>query len=128
MKGGLHGQPGNPEDPTDEGVFISKITLGSVASREPKLKIGQRIIEVNSHSLLGETHDEAVNILRSAGNSIHMIVCDGFDVEVEERNHVHDQREEEEEMVERRPETPINVIHEETVHEESRSSSVQEKV
>ena len=28
IKGGLQGQPGNPDDPSDEGVFISKINEG----------------------------------------------------------------------------------------------------
>ncbi len=83
VKGGLHGQPGNPLDEQDEGVFISKINEGSVAEREPRLKVGQRIIEVNGQSLLGATHQEAVTALRNAGESIHIIVCDGFDTEEE---------------------------------------------
>ena len=33
IKGGLQGQPGNPTDPNDEGVFISKVNEGSVAER-----------------------------------------------------------------------------------------------
>ncbi len=36
VKGGMHGQPGNPYDSQDEGVFISKINEGSVAEREPR--------------------------------------------------------------------------------------------
>jgi len=36
VKGGMHGQPGNPDDETDEGVFISKINEGSVAEREER--------------------------------------------------------------------------------------------
>ena len=36
IKGGLHGQPGNPDDEADEGVFISKINEGSVADRQNK--------------------------------------------------------------------------------------------
>ncbi len=34
VKGGIQGQPGNPYDEADEGVFISKINEGSVAERE----------------------------------------------------------------------------------------------
>ena len=40
--------------------------------------MGQRIIEVNGQSLLGATHQEAVNILRNAGDEIKLLVCDGF--------------------------------------------------
>ena len=79
IKGGLHGQPGNPKDEGDEGVFISKINPGGVASlRSQELEVGQRIIEVNGQSLLGATHSEAVDALRSTGNSIHLLVCDAW--------------------------------------------------
>ena len=78
IKGGIQGQPGNPKDPSDEGVFISKINPGGCASKMDKLKVGQRIIEVNYQSLLGASHTEAVNALRSAGDSIHLLLCDGF--------------------------------------------------
>jgi protein scribble len=78
VKGGIQGQPGNPHDPTDEGVFISKINDGGCASANPELSVGQRIIEVNGQSLLGATHAEAVGALRNAGNSIQLLVCDGW--------------------------------------------------
>lgn len=38
-----------------------------------------RILEVNGTSLLGATHQEAVNALREAGNQIQIIVCKGYD-------------------------------------------------
>lgn len=38
-----------------------------------------RLLEVNGHSLLGATHQEAVNILRASGNTIELIVCKGYD-------------------------------------------------
>ena len=34
--------------------------------------------EVNGQSLLGATHSEAVKAMRETGNSIHLIVCDGW--------------------------------------------------
>ena len=34
IKGGLQGQPGNPHDPSDEGVFISKINEGGCVYRD----------------------------------------------------------------------------------------------
>ena len=33
---------------------------------------------MNGQSLLGATHQEAVNILRNAGDEIKLLVCDGF--------------------------------------------------
>lgn len=39
IKGGLNGQRGNPNDPNDEGVFISKINSGGAARRDGRLKV-----------------------------------------------------------------------------------------
>lgn len=38
-----------------------------------------RILEVGNHSLLGMTHTEAVRVLRSTGDTLMLLVCDGFD-------------------------------------------------
>lgn len=78
IKGGLRGQPGNPLDSADEGVFCVKVNPGSRASKDSGICVGQRIIEVNGQSLLGATHQEAVAILRNAGDEITLLVCDGF--------------------------------------------------
>jgi len=81
IKGGIKGQPGNPLDSADEGVFCVRINPGGAAAKDPRIKVGLRIIEVNGQSLLGATHQEAVNILRNAGDSIKLHVCHGFDPE-----------------------------------------------
>ena len=79
IKGGSGGQPGNPFDREDEGIFISKINPNGAAARDGRLKPGMRIIEVNDASLLGASHQEAVHSLRNAGNRIILLVCDGYD-------------------------------------------------
>lgn len=107
IRGGAKGHAGNPFDPTDEGIFISKVLelteaqccLKSVskqnmqsfdfccfqvsstgaAARDGRLQVGMRILEVNNHSLLGMTHTEAVRVLRAVGDSLVLLVCDGFD-------------------------------------------------
>lgn len=38
-----------------------------------------RILEVNGTSLLGATHQEAVNALRAAANDLQIVVCKGYD-------------------------------------------------
>lgn len=38
-----------------------------------------RLIEVNGVSLLGASHQEAVDALRSAGNELLLVVCKGYD-------------------------------------------------
>lgn len=79
IKGGLQGQRGNPLDKSDEGVFISKINSIGAARRDGRLRAGMRLLEVNGKSLLGATHQEAVNTLRSCGNIIRLVVCKGYD-------------------------------------------------
>ncbi|KAM9308911.1 protein scribble homolog [Gastrophryne carolinensis] len=79
IRGGAKGHPGNPLDPTDEGVFISKVSSSGAAARDGRLKVGMRILEVNQQSLLGMTHTEAVQALRGVGDTLLMLVCDGFD-------------------------------------------------
>ncbi|XP_043363107.1 protein scribble homolog isoform X16 [Dermochelys coriacea] len=79
IRGGAKGHAGNPFDPTDEGIFISKVSSSGAAARDGRLKVGLRILEVNHQSLLGMTHTEAVQILRSVGDKLLVLVCDGFD-------------------------------------------------
>ncbi|XP_054622225.1 protein scribble homolog isoform X14 [Dunckerocampus dactyliophorus] len=79
IRGGAKGHAGNPFDPTDEGIFISKVSSSGAAARDGRLQVGMRILEVNNHSLLGMSHTEAVRVLRAIGDSLVMLVCDGFD-------------------------------------------------
>ncbi|KAM5210957.1 protein scribble homolog isoform 11-T11 [Hipposideros larvatus] len=79
IRGGAKGHAGNPCDPTDEGIFISKVSPAGAAGRDGRLRVGLRLLEVNQQSLLGLTHGEAVQLLRSAGNTLTVLVCDGFD-------------------------------------------------
>ncbi|CAG0914556.1 unnamed protein product [Notodromas monacha] len=87
VKGGRCGQPGNPLDPGDEGIFVSKVhSNGAVARIGPAmLGVGARLIEVNDTALLGVTHSEAVNALRAAGNHLELYVCDGYDPHLVEK-------------------------------------------
>lgn len=79
IKGGLKGQRGNPLDANDEGVFISKINSSGAVRRDGRLKVGMRILEVNGQSLLGATHQEAVESLRLSANRLNMVVCKGYE-------------------------------------------------
>ncbi|XP_077872628.1 protein scribble homolog isoform X1 [Ictidomys tridecemlineatus] len=79
IRGGAKGHAGNPCDPTDEGIFISKVSPTGAAGRDGRLRVGLRLLEVNQQSLLGLTHAEAVQLLRSVGDSLTVLVCEGFD-------------------------------------------------
>ncbi|XP_066572279.1 protein scribble homolog isoform X10 [Amia ocellicauda] len=79
IRGGAKGHAGNPFDPSDEGIFISKVSSSGAAARDGRLSVGLRILEVNGHSLLGMTHGEAVRTLRGVGDTLAVLVCEGFD-------------------------------------------------
>ncbi|XP_076807797.1 protein scribble homolog isoform X3 [Clavelina lepadiformis] len=80
IRGGVKGHAGNPNDDTDEGIFISKINPVGAANRDGQLKVGQRIIEVNNQSLLSCTHAEAVRTLRSIGDQATFLLCHGYNL------------------------------------------------
>ncbi|XP_061913632.1 FERM and PDZ domain-containing protein 2 [Entelurus aequoreus] len=57
----------------DEGVFISRVTKGG-PSEKAGVHVGDRLLEVNSFSMQGVTHLEAVRALRNAGSCIRLKV------------------------------------------------------
>ncbi|CDW54746.1 PDZ and LRR 8 domain containing protein [Trichuris trichiura] len=68
----------HPYDPSDEGIFISKIIPGAAVAKDGRLSVGDRIIEVNNKSLLGITVQQAADVLNSSGSHVHFLVCDGI--------------------------------------------------
>ncbi|XP_044746782.1 inaD-like protein isoform X2 [Coccinella septempunctata] len=57
------------------GIFVKSISKGSAADLTNKIKINDRIIEVDGKSVVGRTNHEAVEILRKTGN----LVCIKFE-------------------------------------------------
>ena len=49
-----------------------------MAESDGRLQVGHRILEVDSNSLLGASHVEAVGVLRQTGNTVRLLVCDGY--------------------------------------------------
>ncbi|XP_057704899.1 tyrosine-protein phosphatase non-receptor type 13 isoform X2 [Corythoichthys intestinalis] len=62
-----------PYKDQDEGIFISRVTKGG-PSEKAGVHVGDRLLEVNSLSMQGATHLEAVRALRNAGSRIRMKV------------------------------------------------------
>lgn len=60
-----------------------QITEDGAVYRDGRLRVGQRILEVNGQSLLGSSHQEAVRALRSVGDRLVIMICDGFDPDEE---------------------------------------------
>ncbi|XP_066503762.1 inaD-like protein isoform X5 [Hoplias malabaricus] len=54
----------------DIPIFIAMIQANGVAARTHRLKVGDRIVSINSQSLEGWTHGEVVNMLKNAYGSI----------------------------------------------------------
>ncbi|VDM34282.1 unnamed protein product [Hydatigera taeniaeformis] len=52
----------------DSGIFITKVTSGGVADTSGRIAVGDRLIRVNSVSLVDVTHAKAVEALNTAGD------------------------------------------------------------
>ena len=59
---------------------------GGAAAKDGRLKVGQRILEVNNQSLLGAAHMDAVRALKNVQEKLTILVCDGFEPEELERS------------------------------------------
>ena len=58
-----------------------QLAKDGAAEKDGRLKVGHRILEVNSVSLLGATHQVAVRALRSNTMEVSLLVCHGYDPE-----------------------------------------------
>ena len=88
IKGGTDAQLVNGHD----GVFISKLFKNGAAEKTGQLSAGDRIISVNGSNIEHVTHDEAVKVLSSSGEHIHITVEKGaFTMDnIEDLNSVRD--------------------------------------
>lgn len=57
------------------GVFISKITQNSPASKSRKLRVGDRILSVNGQNISKAKHADAVDALKNSGPMLRLNVC-----------------------------------------------------
>ncbi|KAG1945770.1 inaD-like protein isoform X2 [Pimephales promelas] len=61
----------------DIPIFIAMIQANGVAAKTHRLKVGDRIVSINSQSLDGFTHGDVVNILKNAyGTIVLQVVAD----------------------------------------------------
>ncbi|XP_019644606.1 PREDICTED: tyrosine-protein phosphatase non-receptor type 13-like [Branchiostoma belcheri] len=56
------------------GIFIKTITPGSVADKDGRVKVGDRLLQINGESLIGLSHSKAVAILRKAKGNVQLAV------------------------------------------------------
>ncbi|KAI6210461.1 hypothetical protein M3Y96_00330700 [Aphelenchoides besseyi] len=57
------------------GVFVSKISANSPASRSKKLRVGDRILTVNGRNVAKAKHADAVDALKNSGPTLKLGVC-----------------------------------------------------
>ncbi|XP_036357512.1 protein scribble homolog isoform X5 [Octopus sinensis] len=81
IRGGALTYADNTTNRTDDGIFISNIAPDGAVARHGQLSVGQRILQVNDQSLLGTSHAEAVQTLRSVSDEIEILVCSGHSEE-----------------------------------------------
>lgn len=56
------------------GIFVKSIIEGSSAEQSGKIKLNDRIIEVDGISLADKTNPQAVEVLRNTGISVHLVL------------------------------------------------------
>jgi len=61
-------------DSISGGVFIKSVSAHGVCGRDGSVQIGDQILELNGRDMTGVTHAEAVEVFRSAGNRINVVV------------------------------------------------------
>jgi len=71
---------------TPHTLSCHQIRPGGAIAKDGRLKVGDRLLEVNGQSLLGATYQEAVRVLRMAADPMVILVCDGFSPSIIERS------------------------------------------
>ncbi|XP_027874275.1 multiple PDZ domain protein [Xiphophorus couchianus] len=61
------------------GVFIKHISPDSPAALNGTLRVGDRILEVSGVDLRDASHEQAVEAIRRAGDTVHLLVQSGLD-------------------------------------------------
>ncbi|CAE1249182.1 unnamed protein product [Acanthosepion pharaonis] len=72
---GIHIAGGKGSKKGDIGIFVAGITEGGAAHRDGRLKRGDELLMINGASLIGLTHQEAVNVLRNTSQVVQLVVA-----------------------------------------------------
>ncbi|XP_041482791.1 discs large homolog 1-like protein isoform X2 [Lytechinus variegatus] len=70
----IAGGTDNPHIGEDPSIFITKLIPGGAAAVDGRLKVNDVICKVNECEILGVSHQQAVDALKRAGNTVHMVV------------------------------------------------------
>ncbi|XP_078694153.1 uncharacterized protein LOC144923456 isoform X2 [Branchiostoma floridae x Branchiostoma belcheri] len=59
----------------DIGIFVTNVEKGGAAHRDGRLHRGDEILMVNGGSLIGLSHEEAVDLLKSTGSLVQLVIA-----------------------------------------------------
>ncbi|KAJ8289681.1 hypothetical protein GJAV_G00004090 [Gymnothorax javanicus] len=62
----------------DTGIYVAKIKEDGAAALDGRLQEGDKILEINGHKLENLSHGAAVDLFRSAGEDVRLLVLKGM--------------------------------------------------
>ena len=57
------------------GIYVSSLNPVGAAANDGRIKVGDRILKVDGHSLRGLENMEAASVLRNCGNPVKLVLC-----------------------------------------------------
>uniref|UniRef100_A0A8R1DLF4 Uncharacterized protein n=1 Tax=Caenorhabditis japonica TaxID=281687 RepID=A0A8R1DLF4_CAEJA len=73
----IAGGQGNEHVKGDTDIYVTKIIEEGAADLDGRLRVGDKILEVDHSSLIGVTHEYAVDVLKNTGNRVRLLVQKG---------------------------------------------------
>ncbi|PIC18419.1 hypothetical protein B9Z55_024320 [Caenorhabditis nigoni] len=73
----IAGGRGNEHVKGDTDIYVTKVIPDGAADTDGRLREGDKILEVDHHSLIDVTHDYAVDVLKNTGNRVRLVVEKG---------------------------------------------------
>ena len=57
------------------GIYVTSLNPVGAAASDGRIKVGDRILKVDGHSLRGLENMEAASVLRNCGNPVKLVLC-----------------------------------------------------
>ena len=57
------------------GIYVTSMNPAGAAADDGRIKVGDRILKVDGHSLRGLENMEAASVLRNCGNPVKLVLC-----------------------------------------------------
>ncbi|KAF1747964.1 hypothetical protein GCK72_024430 [Caenorhabditis remanei] len=73
----IAGGNGNEHVKGDTDIYVTKVIEEGAADTDGRLRVGDKILEVDHHSLINVTHEYAVDVLKNTGNRVRLLVQKG---------------------------------------------------